>query len=315
MSVILIDGNSVGHASNAAISLRVGDIETQAIFGTLNSIRDLKAKYSGFTPICLWDGRAQWRYDLYPEYKGKRKLDPNKIPKPYEIKAQKARESYHEQKPFIFKGLELLGVRQIFPDHDEADDLAGYLAKDFTDKGKQVVLVSRDHDWLQLVSSNVVWFNPVDNETVNANTFEEYTGYKEAMQFVAEKCLVGDSSDNIKGVSGIGEKAAQLILNHYDYVGYMFEEIAKAGEDWTPPIKELNRYKKKLMEFAAEGSEGQKIFDRNYELMSLLDKRKPSNITVIKGELQEEAFIEFCHELAFHSIIRKQDEWLSTFRN
>ncbi len=314
MTVILIDMNSVGHANNAATRLTAGDLETQAIFGTLNSVRDLMMKYEGFTPIGLWDGRAQWRYDLYPEYKAKRKLDPNKVAKPYELKQQQARESYHEQRPYIIKGLQLLGVRQICPQDDEADDLAGYLSKDFSAKGKRVVLVSRDHDWLQLVDKSVSWFNPVDNETVTDKTFEEYTGYKHAMQFVAEKCLVGDSSDNITGVSGIGVKCAPLILHHYGYPGYMIDEIRAAGDDWSPPIKELNRYKKKLMELAADGSEGEAIFHRNVKLMNLLDVKKPSNLEMIHQDLDEYGFEEFCHSLAFHSILRKQEEWLAAFR-
>jgi 5'-3' exonuclease len=313
-AVILIDGNSVGHASNAAARLSVGDLETQAIYGTINAIRDLMLKYVNHTPICLWDGRAQWRYDLYPEYKGKRKLDPNKIPKPYEIQQQKMRDSYYKQRPHIVEALDLLGVRQVIPQHDEADDLAGYLAKSYSKKGKKVILVSRDHDWLQLVDDNVTWFNPVDNQTVTQKTFQEYTGYKDPRQFVAEKCLVGDSSDNIKGVSGIGEKAANLLLNHYGYVHFLFEEFEDLGIGWKPPTEELRRYKKKLLEFIAEGSEGRDIYDRNHKLMSLLDKEKQTNVKVIRNSLREADFVEFCHEFAFQSIIRKLDEWLSPFK-
>lgn len=313
MAVLLIDSNSVGHAANAATRLTAGDIETQAIFGTLNSVRDLIIKYNGFTPICTWDGYAKWRYDLYPGYKAKRTPDPNKVLKPYEIEAQRKRASYHEQKPYIIEGLRLLGVRQIVPEHDEADDLAGYLAKDFSAKDKKVILVSRDHDWLQLVDENVSWFNPVDNETVTNLHFNEYTGYEHAHQFVSEKCLIGDSSDNIGGVDGIGKKAAPLILNHYGSVENMLNQLEGKDSTWSPPIIELNRYRKKMLAFAEKDSDGRKIYDRNMRLMCLLDVRKPSNISVIKTPLNEDKFKELCYSLAFHSILRKFDEWLKPF--
>lgn len=310
---ILVDINSVGHANNASPRLNVGDLETQAVFGTLNYIRDIKDRYGRSNVICIWDGYAKWRYDLYPEYKGKRKLDPNKTPKPYEIEAQKRRESYREQKPYMAKGLELLGVTQLMPQDHEADDVAGFMSVSLSKKGKKVLLVSRDHDWLQLVDKNVSWFNPVYNETVNSSLFKEYTGYKEATQFVAEKCLVGDTSDNINGVMGIGAKAAPLILNHYKHPSFMICEIQAAGDSWIPPIKELNRYRNKLTAFAANDSDGQKIFNRNYRLMSLLEVEKPRNVEQLKTPFNKSGFEEFCHEMAFHSIIRKQKEWLKPF--
>ena len=74
--ISLIDGNSVGHAAHRATKLRSGDMETQAVFGMLRSIRDMKVERPNFEPIVLWDGRAQWRFDLHPEYKSNRDNDP-----------------------------------------------------------------------------------------------------------------------------------------------------------------------------------------------------------------------------------------------
>lgn len=313
MTVLLIDGNSIGHANNASSRLSVGGIETQAIIGSLATMRDLMVKFDA-TPICLWDGRAQWRYDLYPAYKAKRQLDPNKTPKPYEIAAQKARESYRVQRPHIVRGLQLLGVRQVIPQDDEADDIAGYLAKDFSAKGKAVVLTSRDHDWLQLVDENVKWHNPVESELVTHHTFAEYTGYEHPHQFVAEKCLVGDSSDNINGVSGIGEKCAQALLAHYGTVEAALAEIQAVGDQWTPPNKELSRFKKKLVNFALDTDGGIGIYERNQKLMSLLNVQKPTSLRVVREPLNEEGFQEFCYEFAFQSILRKYDEWITPFK-
>jgi len=310
--VMLMDMNGIGHANNAASKLTVGDYQVQAIFGSLNSIRELKLKNANLKPIGLWDGRAQWRYDLYPEYKGKRKLDPNAKPKPYQVKAEEQRQAYRLQRDDIVHGLELLGVTQVIPKHDEADDLAGFLSRRYSSAGKEVLLVARDHDWLQLVNKNTSWFNPVDDVTVNHASFCEYTGYETSLQFVQEKALIGDSSDCIKGVAGIGEKAAQLILNHYGSVEAL--HLAAKDGDWEPPIKELSRYRKKINEFVGqEKTEQLDIFKRNMKLMNLLEIDKPKNIVVKKEPIDVDGFIEFCHELNFKSIINKKEQWLEPF--
>jgi 5'-3' exonuclease len=299
-------------AANASARLNNGSIDTQAIFGSLNTIRDLTIKFKGI-PSVIWDGRAQWRYDLYPDYKAKRNLDPNKTPKPYEIAAQKAKESYRQQRPHIVEGLSLLGVRQILPKDDEADDIAGYLAGDMSAKGKKVVVVSRDHDWLQLVSKSVDWYNPVEKELVTAATFQEYTGYEDPMQFVYEKALVGDTSDCINGVQGIGPKCAPALIKHYGTPTGLIDEVKSVGEDWKPPIPELRMFRKKLVDFGLNKNGGVDILERNMKLMCLLNVKKPASIEVRRTDYQQEAFVEFCHEFAFQSILRRYSEWIKPF--
>jgi len=312
--VTLIDSNSVGHANNAVATLSVGGYQVQAIFGVLNSIRDLRIKHPKNKQLCLWDGKAYWRYALLPEYKGKRNLDPNKKPKPYEIKAQALRDAYKLQVPDIIRGLGLLGVSQIIPTEDEADDLAGYLSGRYVKAGKKVLLVSRDHDWLQLVGESVSWFNPIDRVTVTGDTFQEYTGYAHAMQFLQEKALIGDNSDNIGGVAGIGPKASQLLLNHYGSIEALYL-TAKDGE-WEPPTKELKRYRKKVTDFIGkEKTEGMAIFRRNMELMNLIDAKQPksSTLEVKKDPINVDGFLDFCEEFQFRSILNKQEQWLKPF--
>lgn len=314
LDVMLVDVNGVGYASNSVAKLTVGDYEVQAIFGTLNSIRELRLKNPNHSQVILWDGKAQWRYDLYPEYKANRTLDPNKKAKPYEIKQQAMRDSYKLQRPDIVRGLELLGVTQILPEEDEADDLAGHLSGKFSKAGRKILLVARDQDWLQLVDDSVSWYNPIDKITVTGKTFEEYTGFKSQIQFLQEKALLGDNSDNIKGVDGIGPKAAPLIINHYGSVESLYL-LAKDG-DWEPPIPELKRYRKKITAFVgAEKTEGLDVFDRNMKLMKLIGKAAPDpkTITVKKSPIDVDGFLEFCRELNFSSIINKQEQWLEPF--
>ena len=94
---ILVDGNSVGHAAHRGTKLRAGDLETQAIYGTLHTIRNLKRRKPNWTPMVLWDGRAEWRFDLHPLYKSNRENDDKK---------RAERESYKQQRPYIATALQ-----------------------------------------------------------------------------------------------------------------------------------------------------------------------------------------------------------------
>lgn len=312
MSIALIDANSIGYSSNSTAKLSVGEVETQAVYGVLNSVRELIVKF-GYKPIMIWDGHAQWRYDLYPEYKANREAKADKELKPYEIAAQENRASYKRQVPNIIRGLSLLGVQQIIPKGDEADDVAAYLANHYAAKEIAVMLVSRDHDWLQNVNNYVSWYNPVEKHVVTRKTFQEVTGYKHPFQFVAEKCLLGDTSDNITGVNGVGKACAPLLINHYGSVKAFLSEVKLDSAEWKAPTPELKRYRKKLIEFGLNINGGIDIYDRNWKLMNLLNVEKPKNLKIIKDPLDEAAFKSFCQELAFHSIIKKQQEWLSPF--
>lgn len=306
MSVMLIDGNAMGYAANDAPRLTVGTYQVQAVFGMLRSVRTLLEKHSSKTPIVLWDSRAQWRFDLHPAYKSNRDKDP---------KQAAMREIYKRQKPDIMRGLQLLGVRQLTVHGYEADDTAGYLSQQYSDAGKDVMLITRDKDWLQLVRPGVSWHNWNDDVTVNDRTFEEFTGFKTPQGFVAGKALQGDTSDVIPGVGGLGETAAPFILHHYPSVPQLISEIRKTDEKtWQPPT-DLKRYRKKLLDFAYNRTGGIDTYKRNIKLMNLLSvpKPDPAQVIMLRKPLDKDGFIAFAEELNFRSILNKLDQWLRPF--
>ena len=294
---LLIDGNSVGYACHHGTKLSSGGQETQAVFGFLKTMRELRVTYPEHTPIVLWDGRAEWRFVLNPSYKSNRNDDPKKVA---------TKEAYQSQGPFIKDALEALGIRQMRATTHEADDMAGYLvSKLMATAGTEIVLISGDGDWIQLVRSGVTWRDMRDDAKIVtiANLFEK-TGYKTPLAYLEGKCLQGDSSDVISGVGGIGEKGAPVFLAEFGSV----RNFWKMCDDGTfkPKLKaHLNLYQ----------GDGRKLFGRNLKLMQLIKVAKPeaAYVEVRKGEVNRERFQQICEELGFASILKQLDVFINRF--
>lgn len=295
--ILVVDGNSIAHANHNGTVLTVGGMQVQAIFGFLRSMRALLQKHAGEKElIVLWDGRAQFRFDAFPEYKGNRdNTDPKEI-------AHK--EARVKQMPFLKKALSMLGVRQLCSENHEADDLGGFLVPRLVAAGYEVTMVTGDKDWLQAVGPGVLWFDPIRDRSCNIHTFYEFTGYETQTAFVQGKALCGDSSDNVPGVGGIGEKGAPLFLAQWKDV-YKFFAAVDAGT-----AGKLGKVHSRFSE-----PEGRAAFERNMNLMDW--KRsvapKPGEIVTTPGVVNVDGFRTLCERLAFASILRDMDQFLRAF--
>ena len=289
---VLIDGNAIGYAQQLGMPrLCIGDQATHAIYGFLLALRKVAIPNSNERiPIVLWDGGAQWRKDICPDYKANRRNDPKKIA---------VKDEYSTQVPFIRKAIELLGIDQMVSSTCEADDLAGAYSRLLERQGHLVELVTGDKDWLQLVTPSVTWNDPVRDRQVDSMTFESFTDYPNVAQFLDEKCLTGDSSDNIKGVGGIGAKGAKELLSEW---GSVDNFLANADQDskmkaaWRRLLLDPSKY-------------------RDNMFIMNLDGRHPTikDRIITKGNWSPDAFEKLCHELAFFSITAKIDDWLVPF--
>jgi DNA polymerase I len=303
--IVLIDGNSIAHANNNASTLTVGGIEVQAIFGYLKSIRALRQGLTGDVGLYnLWDGRAQFRLDLYPEYKGNRAaLTPAD---------ELAKASFKRQQKLIEKALEYLGLPQFRCNHLEADDLADYFVKRLVAAGVEVTLLTGDKDWLQLVQPGVTWFDPIRSRKVDTSNFLEFTGYYTPAAFVQGKALQGDGSDNIPGIEGLGEKGSALFLAQWKSVA----NFIKAVDSGEHKVKERGKGAKSLHpEQILASPEGRKLFARNVRLMSLAHAPRPAkeDLIVTAKPANVDLFLQFCERLAFRSILREKHAFLDTF--
>lgn len=295
--ILLVDGNSLGYANHSGSKLQVGTFETQAIFGTLRTLRNLLTIYPQHQPMVLWDGRAQWRYDLYPDYKSNR-TDPKRA-------ADKG--AYHSQRPFLQGALKTLGVVQMVNHQAEADDIAGKMVAGFEKRtDSDVVLVTGDQDWLQLISGTTMWLDPIRERVVKPANLIDFTGYQTTKAFLQGKALHGDTSDTIKGCGGIGKEGAPLFLAEHGSVEEFWEKCDKGTHVPT-----------KRAHISLWKGEGRANFLRNMQLMDLrLGPPLDSAHTVLtRAPANLEQFRKLCEKLAFVSFLRDFDNFTKPFRS
>ncbi len=304
MRRILIDGNNyLFAAQHSGAKLTAGLQEVTAIFGFLGSLRNVMERFPGSQPIVLWDGSPSWRATEYPAYKANR--DKN-------AKLVATKEALRSQRPIVKNILDQMGVKQFAVQGQEADDLAGFLSKALVEAGNEVILVTRDGDWQQLVRPHVIWFDHKMNKIITEKNFEESTGYKTPAHFLHGKAIQGDLGDNIPGVGGLGEGAAALIMSEFNSLDdlidqwFVFAPKITKGSVWA-------RYRKKI-QIALDDPQTIVRYRRNLMLMELRDRAVPITSLVSIGKYDEAGLKKTFGTLGFHSILRKYDEWLQPIK-
>ena len=214
----IIDGKSVfyrGYYAMPGLSTKDG-VPTGGVYGfatmALEVIKRLKPDY-----VCVaWDKpktNIRKRLELYPEYKAGRKPAPP---------------DFYEQIPLLHELLEAFGWPLYELDDYEADDIMGTLAVQAAKAGVDTMLITSDLDMLQLVNPNVHVYalkKGLSNiELFSPQSFEQKYGIQ-VEQFLDLKALKGDSSDNIPGVPGIGEKGAIELLKTYKTLDGVYENL------------------------------------------------------------------------------------------
>lgn len=301
--LVVIDGNSLGYYHHNGAKLRAGKVETQAIFGFMRALSDFVTDYPGYMIVVLWDGHAQWRYDLlpptadHPGYKGGRDDDP---------KQAAMRQAYREIRPEIQEACRLLGIRQISCPTAEADDLAALLIEQSEKKGCANVLVTGDGDWYQLVSDKTQLYNLRTTDYIRLDNFKAKTGYVTPRAFVEGKCLMGDGSDKVPGVGMIGEDRAALILAEFGSIAALLR--ASKTED----MSERPKY---LRDFVTNAKGGFQALKRNIALMDLSKTPRPApgSIVVDHGTPNVEALRKFCEKYRFESFLMGFEHFVAGF--
>ncbi|MDF3053979.1 MAG: polymerase, partial [Geminicoccaceae bacterium] len=224
--LFLIDGYAlIYRAFFAMISrpLRTAKGEnTSAALGIVNFLMRLREKYRPDYVAWINDAGTSFREQRYADYKSTREKLDNELQSDFDRSVRR-----------IGQLLEAFGIPLITVPGYEADDVIGTLAAAGSERGLQVVIVSGDKDFYQLVGPRVALLNPgrggpaaVDETWVDEGNASERLGV-EPRQVVDFLALVGDSSDNIPGVKGIGEKGAQKLLAEY---GDLDTLLARASE-------------------------------------------------------------------------------------
>ncbi len=223
--LVLIDGNSLINRAFYAIGPLTdkNGQPTNAVYGFTNMllkvITDIKPKYM----LVAFDVHAKtFRHNMFDGYKGTRKPMP---------------EDLRPQIPLLKKVLTTMGIATFELAGFEADDIIGTLAKRY--KGETIILTG-DKDSFQLVDETTsVYFTKrgiTDTDILNAQNFKEKTGINPS-QVIELKALMGDSSDNIPGVPGVGEKTALTLVQTYGTIDGVYDNL---GDFKGKQLEKLN---------------------------------------------------------------------------
>ncbi|WP_203246675.1 DNA polymerase I [Sporosarcina beigongshangi] len=214
--IVLLDGNSLAYRAFFALPLLTNDngIHTNAVYGFTMMLQNILADEKPTHILVAWDaGKTTFRHSTYGEYKGGRQKTPPEL---------------SEQFPYLRKLLEAYQIPQYELDQYEADDIIGTLSKTGDADQAEVVVISGDKDLTQLASGHTTVYitrkGMTDIEKYTPDHVREKYGI-EPHQIIDMKGLMGDASDNIPGVPGVGEKTALKLLKEYGSVENVYKSI------------------------------------------------------------------------------------------
>jgi len=252
MEIYLIDGSSYIHRAYHAIRSLSNSrgIPTNATFGfTKMLLKVIKDKKPAFMAVVFDSRGPTFRHDIYPEYKA------NRPPMPDDLAAQI---------PYIKKIVEFLNIPSLEKMGYEADDIIGTLARRLGGEGRKVVMITGDKDFRQLVTGDTIIWDTMKDRIIDGEAIEKTYGIKPAA-FIDVMALSGDTSDNIPGVPGIGEKTALDLIREFGSLEALLEG--------------LGTVKKKNLALKIAGNMDQLLMSRRLVTIDcnvLLDDERPS---------------------------------------
>ena len=285
---ILIDGNNLlfrsyyATAYNGNLMKNSKGFPTNALFGFVNMLNKIINEEKPEYIMVAFDTGHNFRKDLCDTYKDGRIETPNDLKKQF---------------PEAKKICTLLGIKYIECDNYEADDIIGTFARMADeDKNYNATIISSDKDLLQLISDevDVKLLKQKDYILMNEQTFFEHYGIK-PIRMIDLKALMGDPSDNIPGVKGIGEKTALSLLVKYDTLENLYNHL----DELTPKTKEKLLNDKESAFFSYKLATIYKTIDFDYTFESI--KYNKPDITGLIEKYKELEFNSFLKNLSVNN--------------
>lgn len=216
MKLLLIDGNSIMNRAYYGIRMLTNKkgVPTNALTGFLNIYSKLMKEEKPDRIAAAFDLKAPtFRHKMYADYKGTRHAMPDELA---------------AQMPLIKDILRSLGISVLEVEGYEADDIIGTLSRAAAEQGEDCVISTGDRDSFQLVNEHVTVRLAANKEDIyyTPEKINEVYGVT-PREMLEVKALMGDSSDNIPGVKGIGEKTALSLIQKYHSVQYIFDNLAE----------------------------------------------------------------------------------------
>ncbi|MGG7143436.1 DNA polymerase I [Clostridium nigeriense] len=295
--LLILDSNALLNRAFYAIpELTTSEgIHTNAVYGFVNMLFKMKEELKPDYIVAAFDKKGPtFRHKEYEDYKAGRKKMPSELA---------------EQFPIIKELLGLLSITKYELDGFEADDIIGSLAKYAEKNNIEVFIVTGDRDALQLASENInvviTKKGVTETATYNYKSFVDEFGVTPT-QFIDVKGLMGDKSDNIPGVPGVGEKTAYKLIQTYGSIEQVLNNIdnisGKKLKENLETYREQAIFSKKLativtevpIEFNLDEIKSQESYDRDglkkllfkLQMKSMIDKLSKGN------EIEEESLEE-----------------------
>lgn len=280
--LFILDANALLHrAWHALPPLKSPDgIVVNAVYGVLMSVLKLIERERPDAFVACWDMAAPtFRHEAFEAYKAQR---------------EKQSDELYAQIPLLQEGLKLLGIPSLEQAGFEADDLIGSLAKKAEQDGWEVTIFTGDRDLFQTLSSHIVvqLFKKgiTEMQLVTKDTVQQIFGMN-VQQIIEYKILRGDTSDNIPGVKGIGEKGAKELLDRFGNL----DGIMKAAHDSKSEI--TKRQRESLLA-------GEEDLPKWRMLVTIqTDAPLSWNLTTTPFAAQSEPFVAFLQRYGFRSLI------------
>jgi len=281
--VYLVDGSAyIYRAYHAVAPLTNSEgMPTHAVFGFMNILRRLlKEKNPQYLAVAFDMRGPVFRHEIYPEYKA------NRPPMPEDLAVQI---------PYIKELVRAMNIPCFETEGVEADDIIATAAKVLSGQGNKVVVVSGDKDLLQLVDDHVVMWDPMKNKIMDSSAIEEKYNVKPG-QLLDCYSLMGDSSDNVPGVPGVGPKTAEKLINQHGTLEGVFEALG-------------GMKKSKLKERLGENKD--KAFLSRDLIRLKYDVSVPNDLSgYIPQEPDEEKLNDLYTRLGFSSMVKEESKAL-----
>ncbi|MCC6458657.1 MAG: DNA polymerase I [Caldilineaceae bacterium] len=282
-TLLLVDGHSQAYRAffgvKTPLSTRNGE-PTTAVFGFVRKFLSVLREYKPDYAAVAFDTGDTWRHSEFPAYKATRDSMPS------EMRTQIER---------IVEFLEVFGIPVVTYENYEADDIIGTLAHQAAEQDVDVLILTGDRDMFQLINERVRILYTKGGptpETVIYGLPELRERYSLAPdQFVDLKALIGDNSDNIPGVTGVGEKTAIKYLTDFGTVANLYENLDKISGPKT---------RQNLEQAREDVARNQRLMKIDTDLELTFD---PTNCRV--GEYDQQAVLRFFNTMEFRSLARE----------
>ncbi len=284
MKLLLVDGSALLHRAYHAyppLTSTTGEV-VGAVYGVTSMLYSALIEVNPTHVMVAWDlPRPTFRHEMYVGYKAQR---------------PKADREMVEQIPIVKAVIRAMQVVQLEEEGFEADDIIGTLSQ-MKSSDLDVVILTGDQDTMQLVDENVVILTPpkgkIPAKTYSVEDVIEKYGVRPD-QIVDYKALIGDVSDNIPGVAGVGPKTAASLLQTYGSLDEIFEKVSEIEEKYGAVLA------KKLV----EGKESAYL---SKELSKIITNMKiPINLETMEyKDIKKDELKKLLEQLGFKSLIRR----------